>query len=92
MNFLDNVLDILSKFLLVSTLMILSPLILAIIVVWLMTDGFAKKCKYYKICRLYSPQSETCNENGGEYPIGMFEAKLANCYVNMEKNYNGHYR
>lgn len=40
-----------------------------------------KKCKYWKICELYSNESYTCNENYGYY----YEDRYAGCYRLMEE-------
>ena len=38
------------------------------------------KCKYWKKCKLYSEESETCNINDGMY----YEDRPAGCYRLME--------
>lgn len=39
------------------------------------------KCKYHKVCELYSEDSATCNKTAGQYQMG----KFAGCYYYMEK-------
>lgn len=90
-NSLENFFEILSKIIFFGLMVLMFPLILAGIILWLVSDGFAKKCKYYKICKLYSPKSETCNKNSGEDYVGLFETRSAACYINIEKN-DGNYR
>lgn len=83
---MDKFIDIMSKAVLVGFVIVFFPLILALTIVWLITNGFAKKCKYHKVCKLYSDNSETCVKNGGEYPFGI-ESKYANCYLKMNNIY-----
>jgi len=42
-----------------------------------------KKCKFWKECKLYDPESKTCNQTGGRY----YEdgERPAGCYKRMEK-------
>ena len=40
------------------------------------------KCKYWRECELYDPESVTCNINAGGYYGG---GEVPSCYIKMEE-------
>ena len=72
----------LSKVWISGMIMIFSPLLFAFIAMFLLKDGFAKKCKYHKVCPDCS-DSALCMRDGGEYYVSLFEARPSKCYLKM---------
>ena len=85
-------LEIVRKVWTLVMVMLLWPFILAIVVMFIITDDLAKACKYHKKCPWYSDQSETCTKKAGEYMTGFCESKLASCFERMENKYGNNSR
>lgn len=45
-------------------------------------DSFEFRCKYYKVCPTYNPESITCNETRGMY---YSPPRPGGCYIRMQE-------
>ncbi len=81
---MKSILDKCIQMMIVALMIILSPVLMALSIFQVSTNGFSRRCKYHKICSLYSKEKEACS-SGGEYQVGLIEVKKADCYNWMEE-------
>lgn len=85
MKIIDKCIEII----ILVSMIVFSPFIIALGILYMLTKGFSKKCKYHKMCLLYSDKKEACN-SAGEYQVDIISAIKADCYNWMEEFHDYH--